>query len=95
MLLKTFVAIVAALAVSTPALADHGRRDYGYGNYARHPVVHVKHRYYHYRPVPQRVVVVHRPQPVYYQRVDPHTGALIVVGALLGAVIGHQIATGY
>jgi hypothetical protein len=32
---------------------------------------------------------------VYYQRVDPHTGALIVVGALLGAVIGHQIATSY
>jgi uncharacterized protein YcfJ len=101
---KTMIAVataLAALAVSAPALADRGHRDRWDGRHARDYAVkqhyyrpYVQHRVvHHYRPV-HRTVVVHRPQPVYYQSVHPNTGA-ILVGAVLGAVIGHHIASGY
>jgi uncharacterized protein YcfJ len=97
---KTLLA-VAALAVSAPALADRGHRDYRdyrHAKPAKHYVVrqhrpYVQHRVVHYRPV-HRTVVVHRPQPVIYQS-HPNTGAAILFGAVLGAVIGQHIASGY
>ena len=106
MLKKTILAALAgtALLASNAALADRDHRRHG------HKHVVVKHHYVQHRPavvhhyhrpqyVPVRHVVVHhRPAPVVYQpvyhRVD-HTGAVIFAGALLGAVIGHHIATGY
>lgn len=93
MLAKKLAVLIAALAVSAPALADRGHRDHRQVNhyYVKHrPVVH----HYHYRPAPRRVVVVHQPQPVYHYS-HPHTGAAILVGAVLGAAIVHHAITGY
>ena len=95
-------AAVAAFALSTAALADRGsQRDYRHAKPAKHYVVKhqtyrpvVQHRVVHHRPV-HRTVVVHRPQPVVYHSVHPNTGAAIMFGAVLGAVLGHHIAAGY
>ena len=88
MLKKTLLAI-ASLALSAPAFADHGYREYRRDN-----------RGYERPYVVQRPVVVHeyyRPRPVivreYYRPSHPDAGAAILFGALLGAVVAHQIAT--
>jgi hypothetical protein len=100
MLAKKLAVLIAALAVSAPALADRGHRDYYRHG---HRVVHHQHHYvahrpvvhrYHYRPAPRPVYLVHRPQPVYHYS-HPHTGAAILVGAVLGAAIVHHAITGY
>ena len=106
MLAKKIAVLFAALTVSAPALADRGHRDYRHGHreyrhhYVHHrPVVHhYQHRpVYHYRPVyrpaPRPVYVVHQP-PVYHYS-HPHTGAAILVGAVLGAAIVHHAIAGY
>jgi hypothetical protein len=108
MLKKTILAVLAGTALigSSAAFADRDHRRHGRGH--QHVVVkhhYVQHRpavvHHYYRPqyAPVRHVVVHRPAPVVYHqpvyhRVD-HTGAVIVAGAILGAVIGHHIATSY
>jgi hypothetical protein len=93
----------ATLAASAPAFADgwHGRSRSHYAPAPRHVVV--QHRYY--APPPrvafhQRPVVVYRPAPVHYAQ--PAFGATVsgdaalgvLVGAALGAFVGHGIATG-
>ena len=96
-MLKKLALAAIALVISAPALADRDHRRHGHEkhryqvkhhyHHAPRPVVHQ----YHYRPAPQRVVVVHRPQPVYYH---PHpNGAALVVGAVLGAAVAHHIVT--
>jgi hypothetical protein len=87
------LAVLAAAAVSAPALADHGHRGYGY--YVHHRPV-VQHYYYrpYYRPAPRPVYVVQQPRPV-YQYSHPHAGAALLVGAVLGAAIVHHAITGY
>jgi len=79
MLMKKLTLAAAALAVSASAFADH---------YAPHYVVRPAYRHYYYqpyyyRPAP-RVVVVERPA---YP-----TGVGIVLGALAGAVIAHELS---
>ena len=104
MLAKKLGVLVAAAAISAPALADRGNH-YGHRNGHRPVVQHyvVKHRpvvhHYHYRPAPRPVVVVHRPAPVYYQpapvyyHAEPVNGAALLVGAVLGAAIVHAAVT--
>ena len=98
MLARKLVVLIAALAVSAPALADRGHRDYRQGHRVVQQHHYVPHRpvvqHYYYRPAPRPVVVVHRPQPVYYYS-HPHTGAAVLVGAVLGAAIVHHAITGY
>jgi hypothetical protein len=103
MLAKKIAVLAAALAVSAPALADRGHRDYyRHGHrvvHQHHYVAHrpVVHHYYYrpvYRPAPRPVYVVHQPPPVYHYS-HPHTGAAILVGAVLGAAIVHHAITGY
>ena len=100
MLAKKIAVLFAALAVSAPALADRGHRDYRHHYVHHRPVVHhYQHRpVYHYRPVyrpaPRPVYVVHQPRPVYHYS-HPHTGAAILVGAVLGAAIVHTVISGY
>jgi hypothetical protein len=97
MLAKKIAVLAAALAVSAPALADRGHRDHRHGHhyYVKHrPVVHHYHYRPVYRPVPRPVYVVHHPRPVYHYS-HPHTGAAILVGAVLGAAIVHHAITGY
>jgi len=90
--------LVAAAAVSAPAFADRGYRDHR-PHFQHRPAVHhfqhrpVVHHYYH-RPAHRRVVVVHQPQPVYHYS-HPHTGAALLVGAVIGAAIVHHAITGY
>jgi hypothetical protein len=104
--LKKLALAAVALAISAPAFADRDHRRHGHEKHRYHVKHHyhqvqrpVVHHYYHYRPAPQRVVVVHRPQPVYYQPqpvyYQPHpNGAALVVGAVLGAAIAHHVVTG-
>jgi hypothetical protein len=95
MLAKKIAVLLAALAVSAPALADdRGHRDYRHHSVHHRPVVHHYHYRPVYRPAPRPVYVVHRPQPVYHYS-HPHTGAAILVGAVLGAAIVHHAITGY
>jgi hypothetical protein len=94
---KKLAVLAAALLVSAPALADRGHRDRYYHVPKHRTVVH--HVYHRPAPPPRRVVVVHhapRPAPVvYHQHAQPHNGAAIVVGAVLGAAILHHVITGY
>ena len=90
MLAKKIAVLFAALAVSAPAFADRGHRDYRHHYVHHRPVVH----HYHYRPAPRPVYVVHRPPPVYHYS-HPHTGAALLVGAVLGAAVVHHAITGY
>jgi hypothetical protein len=98
MLARKLAVLIAALAVSAPALADRGHRDYRHGHRVVQQPHYVAYRpvvqHYQYRPAPRRVVVVHRPQPV-YQYSHPNTGAAILVGAVLGAAIVHHAIAGY
>lgn len=95
---KKLAVLIAALAVSAPALADRGHRDYRHEHRAVYQHHYAKHRpvmhRYHYRPAQRPVVVVHQPRPVYHYS-HPHTGAALVVGAVLGAAIVHHVITGY
>ena len=103
-MLKKILITATALAVSAPALADHGRK-YGHYNHYR-PVQHhhVVYRpaYYapapviyapvYYRPAP---VVVYQPAPVVsYHAVSPVEGAAVIFGAVLGAAVVHHLVTG-
>lgn len=98
MLKKTLLAI-ASLALSAPAFADHGYRDYrgDHRGYERPYIVQrpvVVHEYYRPRPVIVREYYRPAPQPaVVYRPAHPDAGAAILFGALLGAVVAHQIAT--
>jgi hypothetical protein len=98
-MLKKLAVLIAAVAVSAPAFADRGNH-YGHGQGPRvvHQPHYLQHRpvvqHYYYRPAPRPVVVVHQPQPVYHYS-HPHTGAAILVGAILGAAIMHHATTGY
>jgi hypothetical protein len=95
MLAKKIALLLAALAVSAPALADHrGHRNYRDHHVHYRPVVHHYHYRPVYRPAPRPVYVVHRPAPVYHYS-HPHTGAAILVGAVLGAAIVHHAIVGY
>jgi hypothetical protein len=100
-MLKKLAVLAAALAVSAPAFADRGHRDHRYGHYYNAPTHRtvVRHVYHRPAPPPRRVVVVHhvpRPAPVvYHQHAQPHNGAAIVVGAVLGAAILHHVITGH
>jgi hypothetical protein len=89
---KKIAVLLAALAVSAPALADRGhhhRHYYGHRHVVHHyhvkhrPVVHHYHHYY--RPAPRPVYVVHRPDPV----------VPLIVGAVIGAAIVHSTTVGY
>jgi len=90
-MLKKLAVLAAALAVSAPAFADRGHRDYRHGHrmvvHKPHYVVHhrpvVRH---YYRPAPRPVVVVQR------SHVNP---AALIFGAVIGAAIVHGVATGY
>lgn len=105
MLLRKLVLAAAALIVSAPVLADSHWRDRDEWR-ERHFEHHYypRHYYYpqYYRPAP-RVVVVERPvypayqtYPVYpaypaYQADDVNTSVGIVLGAIAGAVIVHEL----
>jgi hypothetical protein len=103
MLKNKLILAAAGLALSAPVFADHGHRDYrghghGYGH-ERRVVVHERHvvhhrpvyvRHYH-RPAPRPVYVV-QPAPVHR---NPHPGAVLLVGAILGGAIVHSMVTGY
>jgi len=86
-------ALAAALALSTPAFADHGQRDQYRGHrvvvqqphYGVHRPVRVVHHYY--RPAPRPVYVVEQHNPV-----NP---VAFLAGAIIGAAIVHHAATGY
>jgi len=93
-MLKKLILATVGLVIAAPALADNGHRGYRYDY--RPPVGYrpvVVQPYY--RPAPRPVYVVHRapPPPIYVQHSHPDAGAAILFGALLGAVVAHQIAT--
>ena len=97
-MLKKLILASAAVALSAPAFADRG---YHHGHRHAHRVVHaqVVHRpvvYHYYRPAPRPVYVVPRPAPVvHYQYTyeHPDPAPAIFLGAVLGAVIAHHVAT--
>lgn len=90
--------LVAAAAVSAPAFADRGHRDYRGHGHDRRVVVHKHHYVQHRRPV-----VVHHyhrpaPRPVVVVQERPHynpNGVALLAGAVLGAVIVHHAVTNY
>ena len=98
-MLKKLAILLAAAAVSAPALADRGQgngRSYGhaYGHAPRMVVhqQHVVHRpvrvvHHYYRPAPQPVYVVER-----HNHVNP---VAFLAGAVIGAAIVHHATTGY
>jgi hypothetical protein len=99
MLKKKLILAATGLALTAPAFADHGHRDYrghGYGH-DRSVVVHERYvvqrpvvvREY-YRPAPRPVYVVQQPAPVYHHS---NAGPALVVGAILGAAIVHSVIT--
>lgn len=99
---KKLAVLIAALAMSAPAFAERGHRDYYRGHgYGHRPVVH------HYQ-VKHRPVVVHRPavvrhvyhrpapRPVYVVQHHNHVNPVAVLaGAVIGAAIVHHVVTGY
>lgn len=95
MLARKLAVLLAAAAVSAPALAEGGYRDHRPVQYTyvkQYPVA----QHPRYRPAPRPVVVVHRPAPVVVHQVSrPNTGAAIVFGAVLGAAIAHHVFTVY
>jgi hypothetical protein len=94
MLKKTLVA-AALTAISGAALANPPHWAPAHGYRAQHyerPYV----RYYPVAPRPVYVREYYRPAPVpvvVYRAPHPDAGAAIVFGALLGAVVAHQIVT--
>jgi hypothetical protein len=103
MLKNKLILAAVGLALSAPVLADRGHRDHrdhrgnGHGHrvvvHERHVVHHrpVYVRHYH-RPAPRPVYVV-QPAPVHH---NPHPGAVLLVGAILGGAIVHSvISNGY
>ena len=105
---KKIAVLTAALAVSAPALADHGNRGY-YRNGPGHAYGHTKHVVVHHRPVVvHRPAVVHHvyhrpaprpvyvaPRPVYVEQHNHVNPVAVLAGAVIGAAIVHHIATGY
>jgi len=103
MLMKKLTLAATALAVSATAFADpprwapaHGYRGDRYApHYVVRPAYHHSYQPY-YRPAP-RVVVVQRAVPLYpaypayHAGVDVNTGVGIVVGAVLGGLIAHEL----
>lgn len=92
MLIKKILVLATAAAISAPALADRGHRDYRHG-YGHRVVVHKPH--YYYRPAPRPVYVVHpapAPQPVIVHQHRSNIGPALVFGAVLGAVIAGSVA---
>ena len=85
-MLKKLAVLLAAVAVSAPALADRGgRRDHRVQYQPKRVVVHrpaVVHRYS--RPAPRPVYVVERP---------PYNGVALIAGAIIGATIVHHATT--
>ena len=98
-MLKKSLLAIASFALAAPAFADHGYREYrrDHFGYVRPYVVQrpvVVHEYYRPRPVIVREYYQPAPQPaVVYRTSHPDAGAAILFGALLGAVVAHQIAT--
>jgi len=104
---KKLAVLLAALAVSAPALADRGHRGHGHGHGHRHVVVHKPHYVVHHRPVVRHVYhrpapvvhhVYHRPapRPVYVVERHNHVNPVAVLaGAVIGAAIVHHVVTGY
>ena len=94
-MLKKLILAAVGLAIAAPVLADNGHRGYRYDY--RPPVVYrpvVVQQYYRPRPVIVREYYHPAPQPaVVYRPSHPDAGAAILFGALLGAVVAHQIAT--
>lgn len=93
MLNKALLA-TALIAVSGAALANppHWAPAYGYRAHDERPYV----RYYPVAPRPVYVREYYRSAPppvVVYRAPHPDAGAAILFGALLGAVVAHQIAT--
>ena len=86
-MLKKLAVLLAAVAVSAPALADRGgHRDHRSHYKPKHVVVHrpaVVHHYYH-RPAPRPVYVVERPH---------YNGVALLAGAIIGAAIVHHATT--
>ena len=85
MLLRKLVFAAAALIVSAPVLADSHWRDRDEWRERRFEHYYAPHYHYYpqyYRPAPR--VVVERP-------VYPDTGVGIVLGAIAGAVIAHEL----
>jgi hypothetical protein len=85
MLMKKLTVAAAALAISATAFAEPPRWAPAHGyrgdHYAPHYVVRPAYRHYYYQPAP-RVVVVERPAyPAY-----------LVLGAVAGAVIAHELS---
>ena len=104
-MLKKLILAATGLALTAPAFADHGHRDYrghGYGHDRR---VVVQERYVvqrpvvvhqYYRPAPRPVYVVRHappPPPVVYHSSHSNAGPALVVGAILGAAIVHSVIT--
>ena len=99
MLKKKLILAATGLALTAPAFADQGYRDYrGHGYGHEHRVV-VQERYVvqrpvvvhqYYRPAPRPVYVV-QPAPVYHHS---KAGPALVVGAILGAAIVHSVISG-
>jgi len=86
MLLRKLVLAAAALIVSAPVLADSHWRDRDEWRERRFEHHYTpRYHYYpqYYRPAP-RVVVVETP-------VYPDAGVGIVLGAIAGAVIAHEL----
>ena len=99
-MLKKLILAATGLALTAPAFADHGHRDYrdhGYG-YGHDRRVVVQERYVvqrpvvvhqYYRPAPRPVYVV-QPAPAYHHS---NAGPALVVGAILGAAIVQSVIT--
>ena len=98
-MLKKLILAIAGLALTAPAFADRGHghgHGYGHGYGHKHRVVvHERHVVHHpvyvrhyYRPAPRPVYVVrHAPPPpvVVHHHSNPHAGAALLVGAIVGA----------
>ena len=95
-MLKKLTLLAAALAVSAPAFADRGHRNYGHDRrvvvheryFVQRPVVVRPHYIPAYRPAPRPVYV--QPAPVHHHS---NAGPALMVGAILGAAIVHSVIT--
>ena len=105
MLKKKLILAATGLALTAPALADHGNRGHGHGHGYGYGYGHDRRVVVHERYVVQRPVVVREyyrpePRPVYVVQPAPvyqysNAGPALVVGAILGAAIVHSVMTGY
>jgi hypothetical protein len=95
-MLKKLILAATGLALSVPAFADHGRRDYRvveYRHIQQRPIV--VHQYY--RPAPRPVYVVRQappPPPAVVYHSHSNAGPALLVGAILGAAIVGSVMAG-